>query len=52
MIDPRKNLNNLLSKWGHNILLQELINNSNMTYSSSVKQYTVRSVYPGSKRIF
>lgn len=51
MIDPKRTLNNILRTWGHNILLQELIDQNTMKYSSSMKQYTVRSLYPGSRRI-
>jgi len=48
MIDPKKTLNNILKQWGHNVLVQRLIDNQHMQYESKLQRYTTRSYYPGS----
>lgn len=50
MIDPKSALRGILRNWGHNILLQRVLDPKKMIYSTKVQRYTVRAVYPGSQR--
>jgi len=51
MIDPKRTLSNILRSWGHNILVQRLLDQKPMTYGQKMQKYTVRAVYPGAQRI-
>ena len=48
MISPKSTVNHLLKNWGHNVLLQRLIDDKSMTYSARLQRYTVRAYWPGS----
>jgi len=48
MIDPKRTVRHLLRNWGHNILLQRLVDGKCMAYSSRLQRYTVRAFWPGS----
>lgn len=48
MISPQKTFKNILKQWGHNILIQRLIDPKTMKYESKLHRYTTRSYYPGS----
>jgi hypothetical protein len=48
MIDPKSTVRNLLRNWGHNILLQRLVDEKSMAYSSRLQRYTVIAFWTGS----
>lgn len=48
MIDPKKTIRNILKQWGHDVLVQRLMDGKSMKYETSLQRYTTRSYYPGS----
>jgi hypothetical protein len=48
MINPKSTFNNILRKWGHNVLIQRVLDKKEMKYSAKMQRYATRCYYPGS----